>query len=134
MRMAVCMLDMCEVVYFLDGWKESRGANVEYGYAQAKRKDIMFQTEEGMEVPDLTNLKNWTEITKGLYRYALTENSFYEIHISEQLEGEDIMTAEASLYIAGNWRSSEEGSSFKRECLLPNRPVFECITEALRDH
>lgn len=45
MRMAVCMLDMCETVYFLDGWKESRGANIEYKYALGKGKKIMFQED-----------------------------------------------------------------------------------------
>lgn len=76
MRMAVCMLDMCEVVYFLDGWEKSRGANIEYGYAQAKGKDIMFQKEE----------------QAGINRY------------------------------------------FKRECLLPEGTVSECISESMKDH
>lgn len=29
----------------------------------------------------MTDLKNWTEVTKGLYRYVLAANAAYEIHI-----------------------------------------------------
>lgn len=33
MNMCFCMLDMCDVIYMLDGWEKSCGANREYGYA-----------------------------------------------------------------------------------------------------
>ncbi|MDE7309596.1 MAG: DUF4406 domain-containing protein [Lachnospiraceae bacterium] len=131
MRMAVCMLDMCEVVYFLDGWEKSRGANIEYGYAQAKGKDIMFQKEYEEYRPDksaLEDLKNWPETAKGIRTYALTEDTWYEIHILHQPEGRDIMKAKASLYIAGYWRN------YQRECLLAEGTVFECMLESLKDH
>ena len=125
MRMAVCMIDMCETVYFLDGWEKSRGANIEYGYAQAKGKDIMFQKEEEMDE------------TEGLYKYALTKDSSYEIHVLYNPEGRDIMEARASLYITGCWRDYQknDGSSyFKRECLLAGRTVLECMSESAKDH
>lgn len=134
MRMAVCMLDMCEVVYFLDGWEKSRGANIEYGYAQAKGKDIMFQKEEQA---GLENLGNWIEITKGLYKYALTKDSSYEIHVLHHPEGEDIMEAKASLYIIGYWQTYNVAGInryFKRECLLPEGTVLECILESMKDY
>lgn len=43
MKMSFCELDLCDAVYFLDNWKESRGANQEMGYAIAKGKKILFE-------------------------------------------------------------------------------------------
>ena len=43
MRMSFVMLDMCDSVYFINGWEESKGANQEYGYALAKDKIILFE-------------------------------------------------------------------------------------------
>lgn len=49
--MSLCMslLDMCDVVVMLPGWKESFGANREYGYALAKNK-MIFELEDMLEV------------------------------------------------------------------------------------
>lgn len=49
--MSICMslLDMCDVVVMLPGWKESFGANREYGYALAKNK-MIFELEDMLEV------------------------------------------------------------------------------------
>lgn len=49
--MSLCMslLDMCDVVVMLPGWKESLGANREYGYALAKNK-LIFELEDMLEV------------------------------------------------------------------------------------
>ena len=46
MNMSFCMLDMCDAIYMLNGWEESRGANREYGYAIAKGKEVIFESEE----------------------------------------------------------------------------------------
>lgn len=46
MKMSFCMLDMCDAIYMLDGWEESHGANREYGYAIAKGKEVIFESEE----------------------------------------------------------------------------------------
>ena len=43
MKMSLCMLDMCEAIYMLNGWSKSCGANREYGYAMAKDKVIMYE-------------------------------------------------------------------------------------------
>ena len=43
MKMSFCMLDMCQYIYMLTGWKKSCGANREYEYALAKDKTIMFE-------------------------------------------------------------------------------------------
>lgn len=41
MKLDLCLLDMCEAIYMLKNWKQSFGANREYGYALAKDMIIM---------------------------------------------------------------------------------------------
>jgi nucleoside 2-deoxyribosyltransferase len=42
MQVCLSMIDVCEAVYFLDNWRESKGAQMEYGYAIQKGKTIMY--------------------------------------------------------------------------------------------
>ena len=60
------------------------------------------------------NLKNWKEVTKGLYRYVISTNVAYEIHIKYWDMDTDILSANASLYIVGDWRS-RDGKKHKRK-------------------
>lgn len=46
MKISLCLLDMCEGIYLLDGWERSCGANREYGFALAEGKDIMFEGKD----------------------------------------------------------------------------------------
>ena len=55
----------------------------------------------------MINLKNWKEVTKGLYRYVVSSNAAYEIHIKYWDMDTDILSANASLYIVGDWRSRD---------------------------
>ena len=82
----------------------------------------------------MNNFKNWTEITKGLYRYVLGANCAYEIHILHWDFDTDVLTAKASLYIVGDWRQPNGNSFFERECLLSEQPVFECLDSAIKDN
>ena len=43
MRIALNLLDMADIAYFLKNWKDSKGANREYGYALAKEIKIIFE-------------------------------------------------------------------------------------------
>lgn len=45
MKMCFCMLDMCDGIYILKGWKKSLGANRELGYAMAKKKTVFYEYE-----------------------------------------------------------------------------------------
>ena len=81
----------------------------------------------------MTDLKNWTEVTKGLYRYVLAANAAYEIHILYHLSDTDILVAKASLFVVGDWYSNGN-NFFERECLLSEQPVFECLKAADEDN
>lgn len=41
MEMSLTMLSLCSEVFFLKGWRDSRGACMEYGYAIAKGLKVM---------------------------------------------------------------------------------------------
>ena len=43
MKISFCMLDMCDGIYMLKGWKKSYGANRELGNAMAKDMIIMYE-------------------------------------------------------------------------------------------
>ena len=82
----------------------------------------------------MNELKNWTEVTKGLYRYVIGANVCYELQIIYHDLETHILTAKASLYLVGDWYDAEGKSFFERECLLSEKPVFECLEHAVKDN
>lgn len=82
----------------------------------------------------MKDFKNWKEITKGLYRYVVSANACYEIHVLYWNFDTDVLTAKASLFVVGDWRQADRNSFFERECLLAEQPVFECIEAAEKDY
>lgn len=82
----------------------------------------------------MTNLNNWKEVTRGLYRYVIAAGACYEIHILYHDPETDILTAMASLFIVGDWRNERGENFFARECLLEEQPVFECLAAARKDN
>lgn len=81
----------------------------------------------------ITDISHWTEVTRGIYRYVVAAKVCYEIHINYWSHTSDIQTANATLFLAGDWKS-QESSYFERECLLESQPVFECLKAAERDY
>ena len=79
----------------------------------------------------MIKLENWTEVTKGLYRYVIAANCCYEIQIMYHAKDTDILTANASLYIVGDWHSSNGSEYFERELLL-NGPLCACLEKSSR--
>lgn len=49
MEMSMAMLGMCDGIYMLNGWRDSRGACREYGYAMGKGLKIWNEPEEETE-------------------------------------------------------------------------------------
>ena len=80
----------------------------------------------------MIKLENWTEVTKGLYRYVVSAGC-YEIHIMYHAKETDILTANASLYIVGDWTTSNGHYSFFERELLLNGPLMACLEKAVED-
>jgi hypothetical protein len=45
--MPIClqMVEVCDAIYMLSNWKDSRGAKVEYEYAKLQGKEIILESE-----------------------------------------------------------------------------------------
>lgn len=43
MMMSFCMLDMCDCIYMIRGWKNSKGANMELRRAQGLGMEVYYQ-------------------------------------------------------------------------------------------
>ena len=82
----------------------------------------------------MKDLKNWAEVTRGLYRYVIAAKVCYELHILHWEFDTDILTAKASVYLVGNWVQSNGNSFFEREPILTEQPVFECLEAAEKDN
>lgn len=82
----------------------------------------------------MNDLKNWNEVTKGLYRYVVGANVAYEIHILHFEHGADILTATSGLYLVGDWHEKGGKSFLERECLASEQPVEHCLKKAVEDY
>lgn len=80
---------------------------------------------------NISNLNEWKEVTRGLYRFVLSAGACYEIHIIYHNHKTDILSAKASLYIVGDWRDKEGNTFFERECLEENSMLSACLEKAL---
>lgn len=82
----------------------------------------------------MKDLKNWIEVTQGLYMYAIAPNVAYEIHILCWYHDTNILTAMASLYIVGDWNTKNNEECIEiytgRECILKERPLMDCLEAA----
>lgn len=83
---------------------------------------------------DIGNLNAWTERTELLYRYPISPCICYEIHILHYQFHTEILYTNASLYIVGEGFDKKENEIFfKRECLLDNGTVLDCLNKAIED-
>lgn len=87
-----------------------------------------------IELRLMKDLNNWTEVTKGLYRVVVGTNVCYELHINIRKFDTPILTANASLFLVGNWCDKNGVSFFSRECLLEKQSVKNCIEKAIQDY
>lgn len=50
-RMCLALLEMCDELWLCPGWEDSRGCNIEYGFAKGMGIPVYFlKVTEGMEV------------------------------------------------------------------------------------
>lgn len=45
MKMSMCMLEMCNAIYMLKGWEDSKGARLEYEFAKLKNYKIFLKSD-----------------------------------------------------------------------------------------
>ena len=83
---------------------------------------------------NICSLESWNEVTRGLYRYVLSAGACYEIHVLYHDKETDILSANASLYIVGDWQDKEGKDFFERECLLEKAPLMACLGKAKVDN
>ena len=82
----------------------------------------------------ITDIKNWKEVTKGIYRYVVAAKAAYEIHVNYWNHLTDIRTSNATLFLVGDWRNTSGENFFERETLLDSKPLFECLSAAEKDY
>ena len=82
----------------------------------------------------MTDINNWKEVTKGIYRYVIAAGAAYEIHINYWDHLTDIKTSNATLFLVGDWRNTSGENFFERETLLYSQPLFECLSAAEKDY
>lgn len=81
----------------------------------------------------MLKIENWTEVTRGIYRYVIAAKCAYELYILHWNHETDILTAKASVYLVGEWIQSNGNRYFEREPILLEQPVFECLEAAVKD-
>ena len=81
----------------------------------------------------MIKLENWREVTKGIYRYVVSAGCCFEIHIMYHTKDTDILTANASLYIVGDWTTANGYCSYFERELLLNGPLIACLEKAVED-
>ena len=78
----------------------------------------------------IDDIKNWKEVTRGIYRYVISAGVAYEIHILYRNHNTDLLDANAKLFIVGEWYEQEKDSFFERE-ELTSQAVISTVRECL---
>ena len=79
-------------------------------------------------------IKNWSEFAKGMYRFEISEDACYEIHILHHRKYMDVLDAIASLYFAREYSETYRCSYFGRDCISSGYTVSDCIRCAVNDY
>lgn len=82
----------------------------------------------------MKELKNWTEVSKGYFRFVIGANVAYEILIEYWSHDTPIETAKASLCIVGEWFNKDRKSTTEREWLVKELPIQELLEIAYKDN
>lgn len=76
----------------------------------------------------MNKLKNWTEVMEGIYRYPISEHSWYELQLMYHARSTNILMANAQLYKVNN-----SDSDFFQRTFLFDGAVFKCLDKAADD-
>lgn len=81
---------------------------------------------------DIQKFENWTEISKGYWRYVVAANACYELMAVQQ--GAKTGPDYYALYVTGEWRDRDGSPYFKRECLKSCESLADCLYAAQEDY
>lgn len=81
---------------------------------------------------DIQKFENWTEVSRGYYRYVVAANACYELMAIQQgaTTGPDYY----ALYVTGEWKDPNGVPYFKRECLQSCETMANCLYIAQKDY
>ena len=82
----------------------------------------------------MMDLKFWTIVSKGIYRFVVAANCCYEIHIIHHSLEQSIIDADANLYISGDWYDVTKGINYFSRELIHTGCVKECLENAKKDY
>lgn len=82
----------------------------------------------------MKDLKNWTEVSMGIYRYPIATGCCYEIMVCYQEKGTDISEAGSLLYFTGDWWHKNSKKEFFQRELLKTGSLKECLEFAYSDN
>lgn len=81
---------------------------------------------------DIQKFENWTEISRGYYRYVIASNICYELMVIRQ--GSNTQPDFYALYATGEWKDQTGEKYFRRECLKYNESLSDCLYAAQEDY
>lgn len=82
----------------------------------------------------MKELKNWTEVSQGYFRFVIAPNVCYEIFVEHWYHDSPIETAKASLCLFGVWANKNLANSSEREWLAKELPIQELLEIAYKDN
>lgn len=84
---------------------------------------------------DIQNFENWTEISKGYWRYVVAANACYELLALDKSEDASKEPDHYALYVTGDWIDKKTKKSFfQRECLMSYKTLADCLYAAQEDY
>lgn len=80
---------------------------------------------------DIQKIDNWTEVSRGYYRYVVAAKVCYELMALQQ--GAKTGPDYYALYVTGEWKDPTGTPYFKRECLESCETLANCLYAASKD-
>ena len=94
---------------------------------------ISFEEQLKKDGERIKSLDNWSEITKGFYRFIVAPKACYEICIMHKPDKCDIAESTANLYFTGEWIMADGSVIFMRE-VMHYGSLEQCLSIAAGDY
>ena len=94
---------------------------------------MSFEEQLKKDSERIKSLENWSEITKGFYRFIIAPKVCYEICIMYKPDKIDIAESIANLYFTGEWIMTDGSVVFMRE-VMHYGSLKQCLSTAADDY